>query len=135
MRLMDQYKADKKRKYSAPTEELRRELIRAILAAHRKSAEYDHPSKAGTMREFMTLIHPAYGYFSQYKKTNQITLSDERERVMKKANRYYLNGDDSKRNRLSPREAKILLRAITQLGFDTGLYNVHRLSAMEEEGI
>lgn len=128
--MFDDFKKKKDRRFAAPTDELRKELIHSLHGAHALAARYRNPQQTALMRELMTQLYPAFNYFSVYVQMNQINLNSGKD-VMDKAEAYY----EDKRVKITPREATRLVRTLTMLGFNSGLYNVHRLQSPDEEGV
>lgn len=128
---MEQYKPDKKKRYSAPTDYLRDQLIKTLYSVSQEIARYRSRSQTGLMRKIMEALHPVYNYFKTYAETNKIELSEHEKRVFNRADRYYSRHDII----ILPHEAKTLLDTLTRLAYQSGLYNIHRLSSSDEEGI
>lgn len=129
---MHEYRADNENKYSAPTEFLREELVRCLYRGSLISAKYRSTSQINHMRNFMETIAPAYWYFLVYADENDIKLSEEQKRIIRKANAYY---DYSNSIRLSPSEINKILRILIKLAYRSGLYNVHSLKHPDVEGV
>lgn len=125
------FHTDSERKYSAPTDYLRSELVRSLYLVNQKVAKYRYRGQTGLMREIMQDICGAYRYFMTYARVNGIKFSNSERKLIRKTERYYSYHDVY----ILPAEAKQLLDLLTRLAYKSGLYNVHRLQSPDEEGI